>query len=565
MKYDIDYLTSVAFLTSFVRVVCKDVVTAVGNESYENIPILEDILIGDSWIHSTYIIKSFIFNNTETLVPHLKYNILNKSFGDKIRPTWITQMLLTKYIVPFYKSTYRFVNEREYLDTIEFCGIDLNTISTTDVFDNGLSYKANIINYLTSIVGFDMIQTFGKDTDGTMLYILDINELSKYEHRDGYWRTNGELFLSHNSTDGFKFVKFRMDGTEYDDSVPDTMLEFPFRKFMTGIFCILTVRKHLLGCHLQISDKANVLIEKELYIDHPVRRLLGFVAMDPYRVNELAVNSLMGDGTMCAFFTNLSKNGINSYVSDSRIKFNYRDLVDTSRIITNSSGIKLSTKELSYIMSDSTESSPTIDIATKQFYNMGLSTLPSGYQMGKWWHILYEFVEKFINIQYPTDYVKNDAKHFVDMMFLAYPGLKIDYQSSMTYKQNLIDICVSLLNMNVVHEMYSNGVLAGYAMNPFVQTTTWLENDLPDLVDHISNMQNQFTINMVFESTKVGSKCFGDDFSHLCVGYNKEAEIIAFNSFREEIGQLRAWFDKNNLIPEKWPLHPDNVKCSVRW
>ena len=56
MKYDIDYLTSVAFLTTFVRVVCKDVVTAVGNESYENIPILEDILIGDSWIHSTYII-----------------------------------------------------------------------------------------------------------------------------------------------------------------------------------------------------------------------------------------------------------------------------------------------------------------------------------------------------------------------------------------------------------------------------------------------------------------------------------------------------------------------------
>ena len=62
MKYDIDYLTSVAFLTTFVRVVCNNVVTAVENESYENIPILEDILIGDSWIHSAYIIKSFIFN-----------------------------------------------------------------------------------------------------------------------------------------------------------------------------------------------------------------------------------------------------------------------------------------------------------------------------------------------------------------------------------------------------------------------------------------------------------------------------------------------------------------------
>ena len=208
--------------------------------------------------------------------------------------------------------------------------------------------------------------------------------------------------------------------------------------------------------------------------------------------------------------------------------------------------------------------SPTIDLATKQFYTIGLSTLPSGYQMCKWWNILYEFVEQFINIHYPTEYIKNDAKHFVDMMFLAYPGLEIDYKG-MTYKQNLIDICVSLLNVNVVHESYSNSVFAGYAMNPFVQSTTWLENDSPDLVDHISNMQNQFTINMVFESTKVGSKCMGDDFSHLCMGYKKENELVAFGAFRNSISQLRSWFEGNNLSPEYWPLHPDNIKCSVRW
>jgi hypothetical protein len=564
MKYDIDYLTSVMFLATFVRVACKDIINAVNSESYENIPQIKDILVGNSLIYNTNIIKSIIFNPVTELIPHLKYDILNKSFADKIRPTWITQLLLTKYIVPFYRSTYRFVNEREYLDTIELCGIDLNTISKSDVFDNGMSYKQNIIKYLTSIVGFDMIQTFGRDADGTMLYTIDINELSKYEHRDGYWRTNGELFMSHTSTGGFKYVKLRIDGVEYDTSVPDTNLEFPFRKFMTGVFCILTVKKHLLGCHLELSDKANTLIEKELYVDHPVRRLLGFISMDPYRVNELAVNSLMGESTMCAFFTNLTKRGINRYVADSRTKFNFRSLVDVSRIILNSSGVELSTKELSYVMSASTDPSPTIDLATKQFYTIGLSTLPSGYQMCKWWNILYEFVEQFINIHYPTEYIKNDAKHFVDMMFLAYPGLEIDYKG-MTYKQNLIDICVSLLNVNVVHESYSNSVFAGYAMNPFVQSTTWLENDSPDLVDHISNMQNQFTINMVFESTKVGSKCMGDDFSHLCMGYKKENELVAFGAFRNSISQLRSWFEGNNLSPEYWPLHPDNIKCSVRW
>lgn len=524
-------------------------------KTYDGVPVIQDVLDGDNVVFKFKPLINIIFNKDllQEVIYHTKHDIINDYSNISI----LIRILMFKYYSPIFSSSYRFKDEDDFIRTLQECGYATDQMKTTAIFENKTSASQNVINYVTTIAGFDMVKSFGYIGD-EYTYIIDINELAKYEHRKGYWKTNGELFLTFKEGIGFQFFKLNMDGNTYTEGDD---LEFPMRKFMTGVFTITTIRKHLSGCHFEVSDKANVIIEKELSTTNPVRRLLGPISFDPYRTNENSANALLGQSTLVAQFTNLSVEGVNEYLMDTRKTFDLRQLVNTADILERSTGQNITSADLAYIMGADVNPTNEISDERRAWWVNVLRTLPSGNHLCKWWGIIYQFAHDFINLHYPYDYITADVQHFMEVTYQAYPNFKREQSD----KQNLIELSASLLNVCLIHEMYSNPIAGSFYENPFVQTTTWLENDSARLVDHISNMSGCFSLLVTSYGTQLTSKKLGDDFTHLCGGYKKDEEIKIFKRFQKEIAELKEWFEENGFSKESYPLHPDNIECSVRW
>ena len=174
----------------------------------------------------------------------------------------------------------------------------------------------------------------------------------------------------------------------------------------------------------------------------------------------------------------------------------------------------------------------------------------------RWWEIIYIFVEEYINYNYPN-IIDEETKTFLQILANEYTDIMKDY---VNYNyENLIDICTMFIFANIVHEIYSNPTTAKIFCNPFLLSSTWKENDSPNIVNHINYLSEQLKTNAIAYATSLQSKLLNSDFSYLAIN---EDEKKIFKNFQKNINNFINEFGKNEPLPI---LHPINIDCSIRF
>jgi hypothetical protein len=533
-------------------------VPSTDGETYEGVPFPENKLLD---IHTTYdkyrvlLRRRILYGsiNPDEYTPHMKYEW--KYFWEAGLP--IIGLILSTH--PF-RSTYKFKNEMDYFTVLKDCGVDISEIARTSDFGD-MAPVDLLVRFITTIVGYNMIRPYESTDPSIPMFCIDISELENYEHRDGYWKMNGYALFEHRD-DTLSFVELHMDGNVLTVATNERMLEVGLRKFIAGILCIQTIKYHLVYTHLQVSDKMNMLIEKELDLTNPIRRLLTIISYEAYIPNETGIISLFGDGAIFGRGFNLTQKGVRDYAKDSVDRFDLREITDVARMTSLGTGVGITTKEMADIFPRPMAVKHS-DISTEDtmwWRTNILSNIPIANRLAEWWHIMYQFSDAFVNIHYPTQYIPQNTKHILEIMKSEYKMTdeKLD-------KELLVDICAMALMVGVIHEQYSHRFLVNLGMNPFVLSSSWKENDSMELTDHINDFSSQMYSAFLFLGTNMGSKRLHGNFEHLCSGPHQDEELVVFRKFQADILHYIGELDEAGNVKENTILHPENIECSVRW
>jgi hypothetical protein len=550
--------------TKFLTKQLLSLVPSTDGETYEGVPFPENKLLDIYTLYDKYkvlLYRRLLYGsiNPEEFIPHMKYEW--KYFWEAGLPK--VGLIISTH--PF-RSTYKFKNELDYFTVIEDCGVDTTEIRRVSDFGDMRPVDL-LVRFITSIVGYNMIRPYESPDPSVPRYCIDISELENYEHRDGYWKTNGYALFDY--VDGaLSFAELHMDGNVLTDTndantTSDRMLEFGLMKFIVGLTAIQTIKYHLAYTHVQVSDKLNTLIEKELDPTNPIRRLLTIISYEVYGVNEGSMLFILGENGVLSGASNVTQKGVRDYIKDSYERFDFREIMDVARITALGTGVGITTKEMADIFPRSANKDAKysdMSAVDVQWWRTNLSNIPMVNRLAEWWHIVYRFSDSFVNIHYPTQYVSQNTKHFLDRMKSEY-----EMTEEKSDKEFLIDICAMALMVGVIHEQYSNDTIANLAMNPFVLSLSWKENDSMELTDHINDFSNQMYLTLTFLGTKLGSKRLHGNFEHLCSGPHKDQELVVFRKFQADILHYIKELDEAGNGKETTILHPENVECSVRW
>ena len=541
--------------TKFLMKQLLSLVPTTDDESYEGVPVPENKLLD---IYSTYdkyrvlLRRRILYGSLDVAeyIPHMKYEW--KEGG-------LPKVGLIISTHPF-RSTYKFKNEMDYFTILKDCRVDTTVIQRVSGFGDMRPVDL-LIRFITSIVGYNMIRPYESRDPSVPMYCIDISELENYEHKDGYWKMNGYALFEYR--DGkLSFVELHIDGNVLTvTDTNDQMLEFGLRKFISGLFHIQSIKYHLTYTHFQVSDKLNMLIEKELDPSNPIRRLLTIISYEVYGINEGGILILLGDDAMFGRGFNLTQKGVRDYAKDSVDRFNFREIMDVAHMTSVGTGVGITTKEMADIFPrPNAVTHSDMSAVDVQWWRTNLSNIHMVNRLAEWWHIVYQFSDAFVNIHYPTSYIPQNTNHFLTQMKLEYK--MIDEKPD---KELLVDICTMALMCGVIHEQYSNEFIANMVLNPFILSSSWKENDSMELIDHINDFSNQMYATFTFLITKMGSKRLHGDFEHLCSGPHKDAELVVFRKFQADILDYIKELDEAGNVKENTILHPENIECSVRW
>ncbi len=380
------------------------------------------------------------------------------------------------------QSNYKFVNELDYIDTMKSISFQTEPYK--------LSQRKLFDDFIGNYIGYGLV------TKKKNKYVIDTQYLKQFEKREGYSNLDCVIYLD-------KCMKFDYCKIKGQKRIDD----FDIRECITAIHTIVTVEKHLFQIHFQISDKFNLLLN---IVDktNPVYRILIPITNNPYKVNESASISLLGQTGFCSCF-NLTRKGLGQYYEYTKRNFNIRDV--------------LIPKELP-----------------------GQSAIHKHQHM--WYNCIRKFVKEFLSIQ-----TKLDCDDFIKLLNKNYDGI---YDDAKTKLENMIDICAMMLYSNIIHDCYSNSKLTFLFMNPFTLSTTWKENDSSAISDKINNLGEQTYWNFIGYATSLEAIRMDDKrWINMCCVNKKEKRI--YQDFRTAIKKLD--------IPDDAILHPKNISSSISY
>lgn len=467
------------------------------------------------WSTSTWIMSKLLFNKQlSNFVPHLKY-------GSVVKWKHFPSLTLSKYSgTNFPDLRSRFSTEQAYLDQMKKQGFNFIT-----PFPKQKTIVGVFEDFVSNNLGVDIMQFYVQNN--TLYGVLDTSELRKYKKKKGYAELNTQAhFLFSNKTTTFHHCV--VDGKTFTTNTPGH--DFAIRQCMTALATLITIRKHLVECHILGADQLNVLIEKHLNKENPIRRLLSIITVRPYLSLERAVLSLL-DKTGFAKMFNMTHTGFLAYIKYCIENFDIRDSLDFKHYFE--------------------QEVPHRHRSTLK------KCVPICNHSLKWYDIIHEFTTSFVAHTYPTKIINKDTKIFLNKLCHTYPGI---FKNNKSLFDNLIDVCTIALFVNILHEMYSNPPTSQISTNPFYMSFIWKSNTSLKLHDHITNYSEQQKINYMAFTTNLSSKLLKSDFTNLT---RSPEERTIFKQFQRNIEAFGRELDKT--FPVKPILHPDNIECSLRW
>ena len=326
--------------------------------------------------------------------------------------------------------------------------------------------------------------------------MIDTRYLKQFEIREGYSKLDCIIYLD----EKMKFAYCKINGQKRTD-------DFAIRECITAIITIATLEKHLFQIHFLVSDKFNSLLNT---VDktNPIYRILIPITNNPYKINESASISLLGQSGFCCLF-NFTRKGLGKYYEYTKQKFKIRDFLIPRKLPGDSAIHK--------------------------------------YQI-LWYNCIHGFVSRFLSIQ-----TKLDCDDFIELIKENYDGI---YDETKSKLENIIDICAMMIYSNVIHECYSNSKLSKLTTNPFILSVTWKENDSSVISDKINNLGEQTEVNFIAYATSLEAIRLDDErwIKMSCVN-NKEKRI--YQDFLTAITNLE--------IPDDTILHPKNISSSISY
>ena len=332
-------------------------------------------------------------------------------------------------------------------------------------------------------------------------HVIDARYLQQFEIRPHYSPLdvmvvlNGDLHFDH----------CRISGVKRTD-------DLAIRECITTVFTMATLDRHLFTIHLLISDQFNMILASSLPPTHPMYRLLMPIAHSPYKVNESASISLLGETGFCQWF-NFTRKGIGQYFAHVKRTFRIRDVVIPNRRLH------------------------------------GLSTVHKHSII--WYRRIQRFVSQFLAIQTAESLECDD---FLHQLTATYHGIVDESKSKIV---NIRDICTMMIYAcSIQHELYSNPTFSKLSTNPFCLSTTWKQSDDTALTDKINNLGEQLEVNFIATVTaNEGIRLDDERWVDMCCVSHAEKRI--YKAFHNSIAMLD--------IPEDAILHPKNISSSVRY
>lgn len=410
------------------------------------------------------------------------HSVYHSKYGIVSNRSYLVDMMANKFLGNLFPySTYKFVDERDYITTMASVGFtDFNKS------DASVSPVDQLMQLFEKYVGYLMFEPSDNDT-----FVLSTKHLSKYEIRPGYSTLNTLVCLNKD----LSFNYCEVGEKRYLSDSPG--IEFAVRECMTAITTLFTVEKHLFNVHMLVNDKINTLVEVNLTQSHPIRRLLGMYANKPYIQQEIGTLSLLAPKGFGSFF-NLTQKGVLDYLTDYSASHNIR-------------------KEL-YVADQ-----------LNLFSNENMNG-----DMKLWWGCISKFVSEFIKLN-SAMMADTETKLFLDQIKQEYPGVGGAETDDLKI---LSDICCMALFSNIIHETYSNSSLGMILCNPFVVSSTWKSNDSSNLSDKINNLSEQLMSNIILVATKPESIPMGSELWETKFA-NNDDERKVFRDFRTSIGELQ--------------------------
>ena len=197
-------------------------------------------------------------------------------------------------------STYKFVNELDYINTMKSVDfkVEPSTLSSRQLFNSQLD-----IYY-----GYGLVSKKGNK------YVIDTQYLKTFEIRKGYTNLDCIVYLN----DKLQFEYCEINGVKRLD-------DLAIRECITAMTMIGTIEKHLFEIHFLISDKFNSFLNK-MNKSNPIYRVLIPMTNDPYSINETVSIALFGKSGLCSYY-NLTIKGLKQYYKYTKQNFKIRDLL----------------------------------------------------------------------------------------------------------------------------------------------------------------------------------------------------------------------------------------------
>jgi hypothetical protein len=241
-----------------------------------------------------HIVKTLFFDEMLDLVPHAKtgtvclFPIVKRlTLGIVLGRHWP-------------KSTYKFVNELDYITTMKSVDfkVERSRLSAVQLFDDL----------------FDNYLGYGLVTKRNNAFVIDTRYLQQFEIRDGYSKLDAIVYLDN----ALRFDYCKINGKRRTD-------DLAIRECVAAITTIVTIEKHLFCVHLLVSDRFNILLNA-LDKSNPMFRILTPITNDPYTVGERSSIALLGQTGVCNWF-NFTRTGLCQYYEHAKRTFIIRDFL----------------------------------------------------------------------------------------------------------------------------------------------------------------------------------------------------------------------------------------------
>ena len=393
-----------------------------------------------------------------------------------------TRLLVSTVIGRMWsQSNYKFVNENDYITTMKSVNFSVEP--------SKLSQKQIFNDIIANCIGYGLV------TKKKHKYVIDTRYLKQFEIREGYSKLDCVIYLD----EKMNFDYCKINGQKRTD-------DFAIRECITAISTIVILEKHAFQIHFLVSDKFNLLLNT-IDKNNPIYRILIPITNNPYKVNENASISLLGQTGVCCWF-NFTRKGLGQYNEYTKQNFKIRDFLIPKELPGNSAIHK---------------------------------------HQHLWYNCIRNFVSSFLSIQ------NLDCAEFIELLKENYDEI---YDETKSKLENMIDICAMMIYSNIIHECYSNSKLNKLIMNPFTVSTTWKENDSSVLSDKINNLGEQTEVDFILYATNLEAIRMDDErWINICCINNKEKQI--YDKFITDISKLN--------IPDNAILHHKNISSSISY